>query len=241
MFLLLIFLLLLLLFDLLLLPRLQVAFLLGFSFTTSTVRTVLDLYVLTVQLLVHHARDVFQVLVYCSLGVYTGVLGTGLFLGLDPDRLFPLNAYLLACFGFVKLHRRVTNRIDSFWTSPPGLTILDHKFLPLPLVVRIAHFVKFLQKFLSFFEEVIRPLGFEQRQIFLRVALDQHIRQLPVIEKVNFAFFEVKTLEIARFAAPDKSLIDSYGMVIDKAVSHVFSNHTLFPAQLDDSEEEKLV
>lgn len=239
MFLLLIFLVLLLLFDLLLLP--QVAFGLGFSFTTSAVRTVLDLYMLTVQLLVHHARDVLQVLVYCSLGVYTGVLGTGLFLGLDPDRLFPLNAYLLACFGFVKLHRRVTNRVDSFWTSPPGLTILDHKFLPLPLVVRITHFVKFLQKFLSFFEEVIRPLGFEQRQILLRVVLDQHTRQFPVIEKVNFAFFEVKTLEIACFAAPDKSLIDSYGMVIDKAVSHVFSNHTLFPAQLDDSEEEKLV
>lgn len=85
MFLLLVFLLLLLFFDLLLLPRLRVAFGLGFSFTASTVRTVLDLHVLTVKLLVHHARDVLQILVYCSLGVYTGVLCTGLFFGLNSD------------------------------------------------------------------------------------------------------------------------------------------------------------
>lgn len=92
--------------------------------TTAPIGFVLDLYPLPVQLAVHHLRDVLQILVDSSLGIDTLIALSFLLDGLDPDRFFFLLSNLLALLGFVELHRRVTQRVDSLGPSPPVLVVL---------------------------------------------------------------------------------------------------------------------
>lgn len=144
------------------------------------------------------------------MSVYT-LVALPLFLNcLDANGLLFLLPDLLSFLGLVKFNRGIAEGVDSRRPAPPRLVVLEDELLPFPLVPGVSVLINLSKELLSLLDEIIGMFGFVQGKVFFRIVLDEHFSKFAMVEEVDFAFFEVKFIELPRPIQLDEPFVSSH-------------------------------